>query len=132
MASSLVVLRTSVLLMFLLLTITGLYVRHITRLSAEAAAQSAASAAAQAATEAEWQCGSSPPPEAVSAAARAALNQVDHLAVQPVSVGLFTDTCNLFAAVTAAPLGTRTSSLHTTATACRSVASAALPVPGSC
>ena len=86
MTSSLVVLRTSVLLMLLLATITGLYVRHVTRLSADAAAQSAASAAAQAATAAGWQCQTTPPPEAVTAAARAAWGQIDHLAVQPVAV----------------------------------------------
>lgn len=133
MTSSLVVLRTSVLLMLLLATITGLYVRHVTRLSADAAAQSAASAAAQAATAARWQCQPTPPPEAVTAAARAALGQMDHLAVQPVSVELFADACNLITAVTAAPLDTRVSSLHTTATACRStVRAAVLSVPGSC
>ena len=65
MVSSLVVLRTSVLLMLLLATITGLYVRHVTRLSADAAAQSAASAAASAATAAGWQCQTTPPAEAV-------------------------------------------------------------------
>ncbi|WP_419851069.1 hypothetical protein [Candidatus Poriferisocius sp.] len=133
MTSSLVVMRTSVLLMLLLATITGLYVSHITRLSADAAAQSAASAAAQAATAAGWQCQATPPPEAFTAATRAAWSQVNHLAVQPVAVEVFADACNLIAAVTAAPLDTRVSSLHTTATACRSaVRAATLSVPGSC
>ena len=133
MVSSLVVLRNAVLLMFLLATITGMYVRHVTRLSADAAAQSAASAASQAATDAGWQCQAAPPPEAVTAAAQAAWGQVAHLAVQPVSVEVYADACNLFAAVTAAPLNTRVSSLHTTATACRSVGRATvLSVPGSC
>lgn len=133
MTSSLVVLRTSVLLMLLLVAFTGLYVRHVTRLSADAAAQSAASAAALAATAAGWQCQPTPPPESVTAAARAAWGQMDHLAVQPVSVEVLADACNLFATVTAAPLATRVSSLHTTATACRSATQAAtLSVPGSC
>lgn len=133
MVSSLVVLRTSVLVMFLLAVVTGLYVRHVTRLSADAAAQSAATAAAQAATEAGWQCQATPPPETVSAATHAALGRIDHLAVQPLAVEVFADACNLFAAVTAAPLNTRVSSLHITATACRSAASAAtLSVPGLC
>lgn len=133
MVSSLVVLRTSVLLMLLLVAITGLYVRHVTRLSADAAAQSAVSAAAQAATAAGWQCQATPPPESVTAAARAAWGQMDHLAVQPVSVEVMTDACNLIATVTAAPLGTRVSSLHTTAAACRSpVGTVVLSVPGSC
>lgn len=133
MISSLVLLRTSVLLMLLLALITGLYVRHVTRLSADAAAQSAASAAAQAATAAGWQCQPTPPSEAVTAAARAALSQVDHLAVQPISVEVRADACNLITAVTAAPLDTRVSALHTTATACRSATTAAtLSVPGSC
>lgn len=133
MTSSLVVLRTSVLLMLLLAAITGLYVRHVARLSADAAAQTAASAAAQAAMAAGWQCQPTPPPEAVAAAARAAWGQLDHLAVQPVSVEVFADACNLFAAVTAAPLDTRVSSLHTTATACHSaIRAAVLSVPGSC
>ena len=133
MVSSLVVLRTSVLLMFLLAVITGLYVRHVTRLSADAAAQLAATAAAQAAVAAGWQCEPSPPPEAVGAAAQATLGQIDHLAVQPVAVEVRADACNLIAAVTAAPLNTRVSALHTTATACRSATqAAALKVPGSC
>lgn len=133
MASSLLVLRTSVLLMLLLVLITGLYARHVTRLSADAAAQSAATAAAQAATAVGWQCLPTPPPEAVKAATAAALGQVDHLAVQPVAVEVFADSCNLFAAVTALPLGTRVSSLRTTATACSSaVRAATLGVPGSC
>lgn len=133
MTSSLVVMRTSVLLMLLLVLITGLYVRHVTRLSVDAAAQSAATAAAQAATAVKWQCQSSPPIEAVNAAARAALGQVDHLAVQPVAVEVFAEACNLITAVTAAPLNTRVSSLHTTAIACRSAARAAtLSIPGSC
>lgn len=133
MASSLVALRTAVLLMLLLMLITGLYVRHVTRLSADAAAQSAADAAAQAATAVGWQCLPTPPPEAVTAATHAALGQVDHLAVQPVAVEVFADSCNLLAAVTAAPLSTRVSSLHATATACRSAVQAAtLSVPGSC
>lgn len=133
MASSLVVLRTSVLLVLLLATITGLYVRHVTRLSADAAAQSAAGAAAQAASAAGWQCQPTPPPEAVTAAARAAWSQMSHLAVLPVSVEVLADACNLIATVTAAPLDTRVSSLHTTAAACRSaVRTAALSVPGSC
>ncbi len=133
MTSSLVVLRTSVLLILLLATITGLYVRHVTRLSADAAAQSAVSAAAQAAAAAGWQCQTTPPPEAVTAAARAAWGQIDHLAVQPVAVEVLADGCNLFATVTAAPLDTRVSSLHTTATACRAaVRAAVLSVPGSC
>jgi len=133
MASSLVVLRTSVLLMLLLATITGLYVRHVTRLSADAAAQSAAGAAVQAATTAGWQCQTTPPPEAVTAAARAAWGQMYHLSVQPVAVKVLADACNLIATVTVAPLDTRVSSLHTTATACRAaVRTAVLSVPGSC
>lgn len=133
MSTSLVVLRTSVLLMFLLITITGLYVRHVTRLSTDAAAQSAAVAAAQAAVAAGWQCQPTPPPEALTAAALAALSQSDHLAVQPIAVEVFAEACNLFASVTAAPLNARVSSLHTTATACRSATrAAALKVPGSC
>ena len=133
MASSLVVLRSAVLLIFLLAVVAGLYVRHVTRLSADAAAQSAAVAAAQAATDAGWQCQSTPPSEAGSAAARAALGQIQHLAVQPVAVEVRADACNLIASVTAAPLATRVSALHTTATACRSATSAAaLSVPGSC
>ncbi len=132
MASSLVVLRSAVLLMFLLAVVTGLYVSHVTRLSADAAAQSAAIAAAQAATEVGWQC-DVPPPEALTAAARAALGKIEHLAVQPVAVDVYADACNLIAAVTAAPLDTRVSALHTTATGCRSATSAAaLSVPGSC
>ena len=133
MISSLVVLRTSVLLMFLLALITGLYVRHVTRLSADAAAQSAATAAAYAAADAGWQCQTTPPPEATTAAAQAALGKIDHLAVQPVAVEVFADACNLIAAVTAAPLDSRVSALHTTATACRSATRAVtLNVPGSC
>ena len=133
MVSSLVVLRTSVLLMLLLALITGLYVRHVTRLSADAAAQSAASAAAQAAADAGWQCQPTPPPEALTAAAQATLGQIDHLAVQPVAVEVFADACNLIAAVTAAPLDSRVSALHTTATACRSATQAVtLKVPGLC
>ena len=133
MASSLVALRTAVVLMLLLTLITGLYVRHVTRLSADAAAQSAAAAAAETAAAVGWQCLPAPPPEAVAAATHAALGQVDHLAVQPVAVEVFADSCNLLAAVTVAPLSTRVSSLHTTATACRSAARAAvLSVPGSC
>lgn len=133
MTSALVVLRTSVLLMFLLAVVTGLYVRHVTRLSADAAAQSAAVAAVQAATEVGWQCQSAPPSEAEAAAARAALSQTQHLAVQPVAVEVRADACNLIASVTAAPLSSRVSALHTTATACRSATSAvALSVPGSC
>lgn len=133
MASSLVVLRSAVLLMFMLAVVTGLYVRHVTRLSVDAAAQSAAVAAAQAATDVGWQCQSTPPSEAESAAARAALGQIQHLAVQPVAVEVRADACNLIASVTAAPLATRVSALHTTATACRSATSAAaLSVPGSC
>ena len=133
MVSSLVVLRTAVLLMFLLAVVTGLYVRHVTRLSADAAAQSAVSAAAQAAVAAGWQCQSAPPSEAVAAAARAALSQIQHLAVQPVAVEVRADACNLIASVTAAPLNARVSALLTTATACRSATSAAaLRVPGSC
>ncbi len=132
MASSLVVLRSAVLLMFMLAVVTGLYVRHVTRLSADTAAQSAAVAAAQAAAEVGWQCGA-PPPEAMTAAARAALGKIEHLAVQPLAVDVYADACNLIAAVTAAPLDTRVSALHTTATACRSATSAAaLSVPGSC
>ena len=132
MATSLVVLRSAVLLMFLLAVVTGLYVRHVTRLSTDAAAQSAAVAAAQAATEVGWQC-EAPPSEALTAAARAALGQVQHLAVQPVAVEVRADACNLIASVTAAPLATRVSALHTTAVACRSATSAAaLSVPGSC
>ena len=133
MASSIVVLRSAVLLMFLLAVVTGLYVRHVTRLSADAAAQSAAVAAVQAATEVGWQCEASPPPEAMTAAARAALGKIEHIAVQPVAVDVYADACNLIAAVTAAPLDTRVSALHTTAIACRSATSAAaLRVPGSC
>ncbi|WP_420433108.1 hypothetical protein [Candidatus Poriferisocius sp.] len=132
MTSPLVVLRNVVLLMFLLAVVTGLYVSHVTRLSADAAAQSAAVAAAQAATAVGWQC-DAPPPEALAAAARAALGKIKHLAVQPVAVDVYADACNLIAAVTAAPLDTRVSALHTTAIACRSATSAAaLRVPGSC
>ena len=119
--------------MFLLAVVTGLYVSHVTRLSADAAAQSAANAAVKAAVAAEWQCQPTPPPVAVAAAAQAALGQVDHLAVQPVAVEVFAEACNLIAAVTAAPLDARVPALHTTATACRSAAQAAtLSVPGSC
>lgn len=133
MSTSLVVLRNAVLLMLLLVLITGLYVRHVTRLSADAAAQSAAAAAAQAAAAVGWQCLPAPPPEAAAAATHAALGQVEHLAVQPVAVEVFADSCNLLAVVTAAPLNTRVSSLHTTAIACRSAAlGATLSVPGSC
>lgn len=133
MASSFVVLRTAVLLMLLLVLITGLYARHVTRLSADAAAQSAATAAAQAATAVGWQCLPTPPPEAVAAAAQATVGQVGHLAVQPMAVELYADACNLIAAVTAAPLNTRMSALHTTAVACRSTTqTAVLDIPGSC
>ncbi len=133
MISSLVVLRNSVLLMFLLAVITGLYVRHVTRLSTDAAAQSAATAAAQAAAAAGWQCQPTPPPEALTAAAQATLGQIKHLAVQPVAMEVRADACNLITAVTAAPLNTRVSALHTTAIACRSATrAAALAVPGSC
>ncbi|MYH96282.1 MAG: hypothetical protein F4129_07215 [Acidimicrobiia bacterium] len=133
MTSPLVVLRTSVLLMLLLATFTGLYVRHVTRLSADAAAQTAAGAAAQAATAAGWQCQTAPPPESVIAAARAAWSQIDHLAVQPVAVEVSADACNLITTVTAAPLDSRVSSLNTTAAACRAaVRTAVLSVPGSC
>lgn len=133
MTASLVVLRTSVLLMFLLIAITGLYVHHVTRLSADAAAQSGAAAAAHAAVAAGWQCQPTPPPEALTAAAQTTLSQMDHLAVQPVAVEVFADACNLFTSVTAAPLNARVSSLHTTAIACRSATqAAALKVPGSC
>ena len=133
MTSSLVVLRSSVLLMFLLALVTGLYVLHVTRLSTDAAAQSAASAAVQAAAEVGWQCQSAPPPEAETAAVRAALSQIQHLAVQPVAVDVYADACNLIAAVTAVPLDSRVSALHTTATACRSaVSGVVLSVPGSC
>ena len=133
MTSSLVVLRSAVLLMLLLALVTGLYVRHVTRLSVDAAAQSAATAAAQAAAAVGWQCQPAPPPEATTAAARAALSQIDHLAVQPIAVEVFSDACNLIASVTAAPLDTRVAALHTTAAACRSAASGAtLSVPGSC
>ena len=133
MTSSLVVLRNAVLVIFILALITGFYVRHVTRLSADAAAQSAASAAAQAATVAGWQCQPTPPPEALTAAAHAVLGRTQHLAVQPVAVEVTADACNLIAAVTAAPLDTRVSALHTTAIACRSATSAAaLSVPGSC
>ena len=117
----------------MLTVITSLYVRHVTRLSADAAAQSAATAAAQAAVASGWQCYSTPPPEAVGAAAQATLGQIEHLAVQPVAVEVRADACNLIAAVTAAPLNARVSALHTTATACRSAAQAApLKVPGLC
>ncbi len=133
MADSLVVLRTSVLLMLLLALITGLYVSHVTKLSTGAAAQSAAAAAAQAASAAGWQCRSDPPPEAVAAASQAALSRIEHLAVQPVAVEVHADACNLIVAVTTAPLDTRGSVLNTTATACHSVAgTVALSVPGSC
>ena len=133
MVSSLVVLRNAALLMLLLMLITGLHVRHITRLSADAAAQSAANAAAQAASAAGWQCQPTPPPEAVAAAAQASLGQMDHLAVQPIAVRVSAEACNLIAAVTAAPLNAQVSALHTTAIACRSAdRSATLNVPGSC
>ncbi|WP_420620137.1 hypothetical protein [Candidatus Poriferisocius sp.] len=133
MTTSLVVLRTSVLLMFLLIAITGLYVHHVTRLSADAAAQSGAAAAAQAAVAAGWQCQPTPPAEALTAAAQATLSHMNHLAVQPVAVEVFADACNLFTSVTAAPLGSRVSALHITAIACRSATQAAtLKVPGSC
>ena len=133
MATSLVVLRNAVLLMFLLALVTGFYVRHVTRLSADAAAQSAVSAAAQAATAVGWPCGPTPPPEAGTAAARATVGQIGHLAVQPVAVELRADACNFIAAVTAAPLNARWSGLNTTAVACRSAnQSSVLDVPGSC
>ena len=133
MSSSLVVLRTSVLLMLLLTLITGLYVRHVTRLSADAAAQSAATAAAQAAVAAGWQCQPTLPSAAVTAAAQAATGQINHLAVQPVAVAVLADACNLITAITVAPLDMRMSALQTTATACRSATrTATLSVPGSC
>lgn len=119
--------------MLLLALVTGLYVRHVTRLSADAAAQSAATAAVQAATAVGWQCLPTPPDEAVAAAARAALGHFNHLAVQPVAVDVFADDCNLITTVTAAPLDVRVSALHATATACVSATRAAtLSVPGSC
>ena len=133
MTSSLVVLRNSILLMFLLALITGFYVRHVTRLSADAAAQSAVTAAVQAATAVGWSCEPTPPPEAVTAAARATVGQIGHLGLQPVAVELRADACNLIAAVTAAPLNARWSGLNTTAVACRSATqSSVLDVPGSC
>lgn len=133
MTSSLVVLRNAVLLMLLLVVITGLYVRHVTRLSADAAAQSAATGAAQGASAVGWQCETTPPPEAATAAARAAVGQIGHLAVQPVGVELRAEACNLVVAVTAAPLDARWSGLNTTAVACRSAnETSVLDVPGSC
>ena len=133
MVSALVVLRNAVLLMFMLAAITGFYVRHVTRIAADAAAQSAASAAAQAATAAGWQCQLAPPSEAEMAASRAALTHIQHLAVQPVAVEVRADACNLIASVTAAPLDAQVSALHTTAVACRSaVRGVVLSVPGSC
>ena len=133
MISSLVVLRNAVLLMLLLTVITGLYARHVTRLSVDAAAQSAATAAVQAATAEGWSCLPTPPPEAVTAAARAAVGQIGHLAVQPVAMDVYADACNLIAAVTAAPLNARWSGLNTTAVACRSTnQTSVLDVPGSC
>ena len=133
MVTSLIALRSAVLLMLLLTLVTGLYVHHVTRLAVDAAAQSAASAAAQAAAASGWQCQPTPPSAAVTAAARAALNQIQHLAVQPLAVEVRAEACNLFTAVTAAPLNTRVSALHTTAIACRSATDAAsLNVPGSC
>ena len=133
MATSLVVLRTAMLLMLLLALITGLYVRHITRLSADAAAQSAAAAAAQAAAAVGWPCQSPPPSEAERAAARAALSQFQHLAVQPVAVEVRADACNVIVSVTAALSDTRVSALHATSIACRYAASAAaLSIPNSC
>lgn len=133
MTSALVVLRTSVLLMLLLALFTGLFARHITRLSVDAAAQSAAAAAAQAAAASGWQCLPAPPPESRTAAAWAALGQVQHLAVQPIAVDVRADACNLIATVTAAPLDTRIAALQSTAVACRSaIGAAALSVPGSC
>ena len=133
MASSLVVLRTSVLIMFLLILVTGLYVRHVTRLATSAAAQSAATAAAQAAIAAGWDCEGQVPSEAQAAAAAATLAQTQHLAVQPKAVALYTDACNLIAAVTAAPLNTRVAALQASAVACRSAGkSATLNIPRSC
>ena len=133
MASSLVVLRNAALLMLLLATVAGLYARNVTRLSTDASAQSAATAAAQTAVELGWNCQPTPPPEAATAAARAAWNQTGHLAVQPLAIEVLADACNLIASVTAAPLDARLSALQTTATACRSAASGAvLGVPGSC
>ncbi|MCY4193881.1 MAG: hypothetical protein OXF04_06245, partial [bacterium] len=78
-------------------------------------------------------CQPAAPPEAVAAAARAARGQISHLAVQPVAVEVYADSCNLLAAVTAAPLNARVPALRTTAIACRSATRAvALSVPGSC
>ncbi|WP_419925624.1 hypothetical protein [Candidatus Poriferisocius sp.] len=133
MASSLVVLRTSVLLMFLLAVVTGLYASHVTRLSADAASQAAAAAAARAAAEVGWQCQAPLRSEVKTAATRAALSQIEHLAVQPVAIEVSADACNLIVAVSAAPLDTRLGALTATATACRSVGrSAALSITGSC
>ena len=133
MTSSLVVLRTSVLVMFMLALITGFYVRHVTRLSADAGAQAAATAAAQAAAGVGWQCETDLPAQAEVAAARAAWGQMGHLAVQPVAVEVRADACNLIVAVTAAPFDARVSALSTTAVACRSVGTAVvLSVPGAC
>ncbi len=133
MTDSLVVLRTSALVMLLLVLITGLYARHVARISADAAAQSAVGAAAREAIAAGWQCLPDPPPAAVAAATRAAWGQIRHLAVQPIAVELDADACNLIAAVTAAPLDVRVSALQATAVACQSAAdSATVSVPGSC
>lgn len=133
MTSSLVVLRTSVLVMFLLTLITGFYVRQVTRLSVDAGAQAAGGAAAQVANSVGWQCGGDPPEEAVVAAAQATWGQMGHLGVQPISVEVYGEACNLIVAVTAAPLDGRVSGLQTTAVACRSVgAGVVLSVPGAC
>lgn len=133
MNSSLVVLRNSVLVMFMLVLIAGFYVRHVTRLTADAAAQSAAGAAVDAASAVGWPCGGDPPPEAMAAAARAIWGQVGHLAVQPIGVELHADACNLIAVVTAAPLDARVSGLQVRAAACRSLGrGVVLSVPGAC
>ncbi len=133
MTTSLIVLRTSVLIMFLLSLVTGFYVLHVNRLAADAAAQSAAVAAAQAATAAGWDCGLVVPAEAHQAAAIASAEQIQHLAVQPISVELHADACNLLTTVTTAPLSIRANALATTAVACRSTSNmATLNVPASC
>ena len=133
MASSLIVLRTSALLLLLLAVITGLYVGHVTRMAADGAAQAAATAAAHVAVAEGWPCGPNPPGAAVTAAVQASLEQMEHLAVQPVAVDVAAEGCNLVATVTAVPLDARVSALQTTAVACRAATGQApLSVPGSC
>ncbi len=133
MSASLVVVRTCVLIMFLLILLSSFYVLHVSRLATDAAAQSAADAAVQAATAAGWDCEAQVPQQAQKAAAHALLSQIEHLAVQPVGLTVYADACNLTASVTTTPLNIRLGTLAVTAAACRSVArTVTLNVPGPC